>query len=86
MTRHRFIPNLPGIWAYLRDSKTNWKPKALAVLSLVYLLWPVDLVPDLAPVLGWLDDIGFVGIAAWYLGHATNQYLNAKEKGPPRLE
>lgn len=85
MTRHRFIPNLPGIWAFLRDGKADWKPKALVVLSVAYLLWPVDLLPDLAPLLGWLDDLGLVGIAAWYLAHATNQYLDAKPKSPEQL-
>ncbi len=86
MSRNRFIPNLPGIWAYVRDSGTNWKPKALAILAVLYLLWPLDLVPDIAPLLGWLDDIGLVGIAGWYLNHATAKYLDAKAKGSPRLE
>lgn len=75
MKRHRFILNLRGIWDFLRDAKTDWKPKALVVASIVYLIWPLDLVPDLAPFIGWLDDLGFVTIATGYLLHATNAYL-----------
>ena len=26
--------------------------------ALLYTFWPVDAVPDLIPVIGWLDDIG----------------------------
>ncbi len=85
MSRNRFMPNLPGIWAYLRDPGTNWKPKVLAVLAVVYLLWPLDLLPDIAPLLGWLDDLGFVGMAGWYLGHATSAYLEAKDRASKKL-
>lgn len=27
------------------------------VIALLYVLWPIDLVPDLIPVIGWLDDV-----------------------------
>lgn len=85
MIRNRFIPNPSGIWAYLKDPKANWKPKALVVVAIAYLFWPLDALPDLAPILGWLDDIGFAGIATWYLGHATNKYLAAQTKDSPEL-
>jgi len=29
----------------------------LVVAGLLYFVWPVDLVPDAIPVLGWLDDV-----------------------------
>lgn len=28
----------------------------LAVLGLVYAVWPLDLIPDVVPLLGWVDD------------------------------
>ena len=33
------------------------------VLSLMYTASPIDLVPDAIPVIGWLDDIGFLATA-----------------------
>jgi len=29
----------------------------LIVLLLIYILWPIDLIPDIIPVIGWIDDI-----------------------------
>lgn len=80
MKRHRFIPNLQGIWDFIKDPKTDWKPKVLVVLSALYLIWPLDLVPDFAPLIGWLDDLGLVSMATWYLFHATNAFLESRDR------
>lgn len=37
-----------------------WKTFILAILCVVYLLWPVDLLPDVLPLLGITDDATFV--------------------------
>jgi uncharacterized membrane protein YkvA (DUF1232 family) len=79
MKRTRFMPDLQGLWSFLSDREADWKPKVGVILAVLYLLWPVDLLPDFAPFIGWLDDIGFVGLASWYLIHATNRYLDARE-------
>jgi uncharacterized membrane protein YkvA (DUF1232 family) len=36
------------------------------VLCLLYVLSPIDFLPDVIPVVGWLDDIGVLG----YLGYS----------------
>lgn len=38
--------------------------KTLLIIAgvLLYLASPIDLIPDIAPIIGWLDD---VGILAW---------------------
>ena len=43
--RHRSVPLLP---------------KAVAGFSLVYLLSPVDIIPDFIPFAGWVDDLVIV--------------------------
>ncbi len=64
------------------DPTADWKPKLAIGLAVLYLIWPIDLVPDLAPILGWLDDIGITTLAAAYLLHAANLYA----ADHPRLE
>jgi len=44
----------------MKDNGFIW---FVLVLSLLYIISPVDLIPDLIPVVGWADDVA-VGIGA----------------------
>jgi uncharacterized membrane protein YkvA (DUF1232 family) len=46
-----------------REPRVPVLVKAVPVLAAVYLISPLDAVPDLIPVLGQLDDLGFVVFA-----------------------
>ena len=78
MARPIFIPSWRGMWAFLRDVKTDWKPKVLVLVAVAYLLWPIDALPDVVPLVGWLDDLGLGTLAIWYLGRKTSAYLGEK--------
>jgi uncharacterized membrane protein YkvA (DUF1232 family) len=41
----------------LRDSRTTLLAKLPAILSIIYLLSPIDLIPDFIPFFGYIDDI-----------------------------
>lgn len=43
-------------WAMLRDPATPAASRIAILAAVAYVLSPVDLVSDLIPVLGWLDD------------------------------
>jgi len=43
----------------------------LSALQLVYLVSPIDLVPDVIPVLGWLDDLLGLAAAATVTGYGV---------------
>jgi len=43
-------------WAMLRDARTPAGAKLAILAAGLYVLSPVDLVSDLVPVLGWIDD------------------------------
>lgn len=53
------------LWFALRHPATPWYSKALAILTVAYILSPIDLIPDFIPVLGFLDDIILVPILIW---------------------
>ena len=36
----------------------------IAVLAMLYVISPLDLIPDFIPVIGWLDDLGVLVWAA----------------------
>lgn len=47
----------------LRDPRVPFYLKLLPFASLLYIALPVDIVPDIVPLLGQLDDIGVVVLA-----------------------
>ncbi len=84
MPRNTLTPHWKNIYLFLVDKRTDWKPKALLVLAALYLLWPVDLAPDLIPFFGWLDDLGFGTIAIWYVSRAAKQYRQLPDSNKKR--
>ena len=67
MSKPRFVPHWHSVISYLRDPKTDWKPKLALILAVVYLITPFDFFPDIIPILGWLDDIGVLSFAAMWV-------------------
>lgn len=49
----------------LKDPRTPWYAKLLAVLVLAYALSPLDLIPDFIPVIGFLDDVILLPLGLW---------------------
>jgi len=50
-------------WAIVRDARTPWAAKLATVAAVLYVVSPIDLVPDWLVLLGWLDD----GLIAYLL-------------------
>lgn len=46
-----------AVWLAARHPRTPWHAKALALAVAAYALSPIDLIPDVIPVLGYLDDL-----------------------------
>lgn len=61
--------NVAHVSRYVRSpGVARWK-KLLGMLAVVYTILPFDLIPDVIPVLGWLDDIGFLAVAFAFITH-----------------
>jgi uncharacterized membrane protein YkvA (DUF1232 family) len=60
----RELPNLLRlIYRLMRDPRVPRLDKALFGAVALYLLTPMDLIPDFLGVLGWVDDFYLVGLA-----------------------
>src|SRR5580765_3127030 len=49
-------------WRLLREPAVAILAKLLPLLAVLYVIFPLDFVPDLIPVLGQLDDLGVIVI------------------------
>ncbi len=73
----RPIGYMSAIWRFFRDPNGSKLGKLFVLAALVYVIMPIDFVPDLAPVIGWLDDLGVASLAIFYLARVAKQYRAA---------
>lgn len=66
--------NLAHVASYLRSPRVPRWRKLLGLAALAYVVLPVDLVPDLVPLLGWLDDLGVVAAAFAFLSRDLKRH------------
>jgi uncharacterized membrane protein YkvA (DUF1232 family) len=73
------------LWRFLRDPNAPKAPKIALLFALAYVVMPIDLIPDMAPVITWLDDAGAVALAVGYIGRRAalhRQLANAPAPEP----
>lgn len=51
------------LWFACRNPATPPAVKIAAALLALYVISPIDLIPDWFPLVGWLDDVGIIAIA-----------------------
>ena len=66
-------------WRLLRDPRVGTMPKAaIPLLAGLYVLSPVDLIPDLFLGLGQVDDLGVIGLALLMLARLLPRWSPAE--------
>lgn len=53
------------LWFARKHPETPFVAKVICVVAVLYVLSPIDLIPDFIPVLGYLDDIVLVPALIW---------------------
>ncbi len=73
-----FVEDLIALYRYLKDNSVKWYRKLIVVSALIYFIAPLDTVPDLAPLIGYLDDLGVILATIKFIGSEIEPYYRVK--------
>lgn len=71
-----FAKDLLALYKYVVDASVSWQRKAIVVAALVYFIVPIDSIPDLAPLFGYMDDLGVIMATLKFLGSELIPYYD----------
>jgi uncharacterized membrane protein YkvA (DUF1232 family) len=69
-----FAKDIVALFNYMRDPFVTWHRKTIVVAALIYFISPIDTIPDLAPLFGYLDDLGVITALLKFLGSELSAY------------
>lgn len=70
--------------AYLQDPEVGLWRKLVGAAGVLYAIWPLDLIPDVIPLVGWLDDLGVLSVATWFVVREIRRHGRRKRAGEAR--
>jgi len=71
-----FIKDVLALYKYMMDENVQWYRKSIVVGALIYFITPIDLIPDIMPLVGYMDDLGVITAVLKYLGHELIPYYD----------
>lgn len=71
-----FAKDILALVNYMRDPKVSWHRKAIVTAALVYFISPIDAIPDINPLIGYLDDLGVITALLKFLGSELIPYYD----------
>lgn len=77
--RFGFYTRLITMFRFLMDKRVPFKRKIPVLAWLVYLISPVDLLPDPVLGLGIIDDAVLLGFIISYIGKALDDYYEERK-------
>lgn len=72
-----FLEKLQVMHRYFIDPGTSKKKKTLIGAALLYFIMPLDVIADIVPGIGWIDD----GVAALFVWNLMKYELNRYDRG-----
>ena len=72
--RISFAKDILALYRYMKDPIVKWYRKAIVVAALIYFIVPIDSIPDITPLFGYLDDLGVITALLKYLGSELMEY------------
>lgn len=71
-----FAKDIKALYNYMTDPSVAWYRKSIVIGALVYFIMPIDSIPDLAPLIGYLDDLGVITAVLKYMGSELIPYYD----------
>ncbi|MBU0476198.1 MAG: DUF1232 domain-containing protein [Bacteroidetes bacterium] len=72
-----FAKDLLALYHYLIDKNVSWHRKAIVAGALIYFIVPIDTIPDLVPLFGYMDDLGVIAATLKFLGSELIPYYDS---------
>ena len=69
-----------SVLRFMFDPKAGWGAKLGLLFAMAYVIWPLDLIPDLLPLITWLDDAGVASAAIAYAAASVQRHASEREK------
>jgi uncharacterized membrane protein YkvA (DUF1232 family) len=67
------------LFDYLCHRQISWMEKIFVFGAwLIYVISPIDFLPDFVPVIGWLDDVGVSLLVIAFINHRINKVDKAQ--------
>ena len=63
-----FAKDVIALYRYMTSPLVSWHRKAIVIAGLIYFISPIDTIPDIAPLIGYLDDLGVITALLKFLG------------------
>jgi|CZCA01.1.fsa_nt_gi uncharacterized membrane protein YkvA (DUF1232 family) len=61
----KMLVDVYALFLGLGDKRVPWYAKTLAAITVGYAFSPIDLIPDLIPILGQLDDLLLIPVGVY---------------------
>lgn len=72
----KILSHLKALKRYMLDKDVKWIRKSVVVAAILYFISPLDAIPDFAPFVGYLDDIGIIAWTIRFLGREISNYYD----------
>lgn len=70
-----------GSYYCMMDTKVPMHIKLIIAAGLAYIILPLDLIPDLTPIVGYSDDItAFMGVLSIVESHITKEHYQQAQR------
>ena len=79
------LRNIKYFFEYMKDKEVSVFKKGLILVSFLYFLLPIDIVPDFIFALGWLDDAAVAAFIWAAVRSEINDYINKRKISDSRV-